>query len=131
MTDRHIDLDDIDRIKSGQKAEPAAEQPLEDFDNPESGGKEGYRFWGWQRLPEMLQNFTGQFGPRMRMNSNEFLPEDTMRHFRTSQREFLLAWRSLIDRQLERLDAQAEFDSARAEATYEDGTIKIQVEEVD
>ncbi len=130
MTDRHIDLDDIDRMKSGQKAESAAEQPLDDFDNPESRGKDGYRFWGWQRLPEMLRDFSGQFGPKMRMNSSDVLPEDTMRHLRTSQREFLLAWRSLIDRQLERLSAQEEFDQARAEAKNGDVTLKVEVEEI-
>jgi hypothetical protein len=121
MSDPHIDIEDFETSYSYD--EPEIEFEAIDDDRH----SKGYNFWGFQRLPEMFRDFSDRFGSFSRQSPDDFIPEEARQRFRNSQREFLLGWRSIIDQQLEKLDAREQFERARS---GEDGdSSKIKVEE--
>ncbi|MEI7553782.1 hypothetical protein [Candidatus Chlorohelix sp.] len=122
MSDQHIDIDDLDN----PKASSPKEQVFDDYDSGDT-----YRFWGFERMPEMVRDFSDKIAFRVRDATDEVIPEDARRLFRNSQREFLLGWRKLIDYQLERIRTQEELERSRRARTQEssDTSIKIEIEE--
>ena len=123
MNDPHIDLDEIDSGEAGPRM--GATTPL--------GGNGPFEAGSYD-MGSVFANMTRQF----QRWSNDFslLPTDTARHLRASQREFLMAWRSLIDHSLERLERQDMRDTLREDTNLGGETIgrgaeKIQVEEIE
>ena len=121
MNDPHIDLDEIDSAMPGNGPIPSPD-PTEPF---ETGGYD---------MGSVFANMTRQF--QRWGNDFSLLPTDTARHLRASQREFLMAWRSLIDHSLERLERQDMRDELKAESNLRGdnvgrGAEKIEVEEID
>jgi hypothetical protein len=139
MSDIHIDIDDVDNtIPSPDKASQTKQADNIEVEFEESDDRQNrYRFWGWQRLPEMFsdflsrsnQNFSGFSGRdkpfgrmglnevEMRQRVDEMIPEEARQYFRTAQRQFLLGWRALINQQLQKLDAEEELYRARKESS--------------
>ncbi|MBM3127599.1 MAG: hypothetical protein FJ009_03085 [Chloroflexi bacterium] len=56
------------------------------------------------------------FRKEMKEGRGEMFPEEFRMHRRAAQREMLLAWRSLLDARIEKLD-QAEKEKSTAKAT--------------
>ncbi|HEX2911214.1 MAG TPA: hypothetical protein VH186_10430 [Chloroflexia bacterium] len=139
MNDPHIDIDEIDKPDQ-PGINPGSHGASSTFASEESGRGPGFgdflssmtgQFRRWQKsmTPSGLLGLGGEM---------EVLPEETIQHLRNSQREFLLAWRALIDSSLERLDRQEEREHLKAEARKSGHTVsqpgrstKIIVEEVD
>jgi hypothetical protein len=126
MSDPHIDIDEVEEIpinepeiKTGQ-----AKSTYDDFDAPPRARAGSYQVWGWERLPEMFSDLSRRFSLNMRQNSEDIFSDETKMRFRKAQREALLAFRSLIDDQLTRINAQEEIDEIRKSSG-----IKIEVEE--
>ena len=84
--DPHIDIDDLDNTPI---------KPATDESWAKSGIDPDYKFG---------DVFSG-LGRRLR-NRRSVLPIETARHLRASQREFLLACRSLIDHSLDHIERQ-------------------------
>jgi hypothetical protein len=148
MSDPHIDIDELEnevppatgasipREKAQANPNPASD-PARDFEDEDER-------WPLGSFGEMVANMNRQFrhlqdkfGGLGKPGDFEFVPPETRRHLRASQREFLLAWRSLIDFSLERLDRRDLRDELRHEANVSGtaetmrGSNKIIVEEVD
>lgn len=124
MSERHIDLDDMDNSIPKARATGPANGPdpasVDDFATASES------VWGSARrgaFPDVFRFFQERAS---RANPfDQFVPRDARQHFRSSQREFLLGWRSLIDYALERLDEQ---ETRPVPSTNPN---KIVVEEVD
>jgi hypothetical protein len=131
MATKHIDLDAEDNSKQTTSKDEEFEVEVE-FEEDETSNKGNkYRFWGFQNFPDMLNDFMknpqktmseffGRTSPdweansvKMRQRMDEMFPEDTRKHFREAQRQMLLGWRDLIDKQLQKLDSEDEFYRAR------------------
>ncbi len=124
MSDQHIDIDGSVEPKSssaGTGASAADEMDFEDY-----GPNRATMF------SDIFRRFRGRPGFGLGENPlEEFLPAEAREHFRTSQREFLLGWRSLIDRALERIDLDNERQGQVPPASANPNPNKIIVEEVD
>ncbi len=123
MSDPHIDIDEIDAAASmgtqpGQSREPGIGNTVES----------GYD------MGNLFTNMTRQF--QRWGNDFSLLPPETSRHLRASQREFLLAWRSMIDNTLEKLERQDMRDQLKndpdlAGGNFRRGAQKIEVEDIE
>src|SRR4051794_12593226 len=112
MSDRHIDLDDIDN--SVPKARPTGPANAPDPASADDFATANESIWG-SASRGALPNVFRFFQDRARTNPfDQFIPSDARQHFKSSQREFLLGWRSLIDLALERLDDQQVNSSSSA-----------------
>ncbi len=145
MNDPHIDIDEIDSTEglSGAAANPAASPTPAAFeDDAEWMGGTGQGPVGFS-MPDMFSTMTQQFRrwqervtPGFGRSEFELVPPETVRHLRASQREFLMAWRSLIDSSLQRIERQEQRDQLRTETQMSSdgpsrGNHKIIVEEFD
>jgi hypothetical protein len=133
MADKHIDVDaDAPKKNENPNTNKDAEFEVEvEFEEEPANKNNKYRFWGFQNFPDMLndfmknpqktmQDFFGRGQPdwdsggvKMRQRMDEVFPEDSRKYFREAQRQMLLGWRDLIDKQLQRLDSEEEFYRAR------------------
>ena len=120
MNDPHIDLDEIDAGVANPQSKPGENEP----ENPHPYEATGYDFGNlFATMTRQFQHWTEDFN---------LLPTETAKHLRASQREFLLAWRSLIDHSIERLDRQdTRGENRPANGTNVGNSNKIQVEEFD
>lgn len=140
MSDPHIDIDEIDTRGTSAKKESGRPIPNEEWD----GRTETDRVTEGYNAGDMFSNMSQQFRrwqermmPGAGMGNNGdfgLIPNEATRHLRNSQREFLLAWRSLIDSSLERLERQDLREQIRNEADISPdaprrGSNKIVVEE--
>lgn len=146
MNDPHIDIDEIDNSfkntepRRGGEVPPASStQPGQTADfgtdnfRPASGYNPAEMFSG---MAQQFRRWQEQSGFGFGRTGFGFVPPETIRHLRASQREFLLAWRSFIDYSLERLEQQELRDQVRAEAEMTGAgsprtANKIIVEEID
>lgn len=127
MSDPHIDIDEVDN-------------PQSSFNNTAAGGTtNGFN-------PNLNDFATGFFSflDRFRNQSGfgmgtgfDPIPYESRKHFRSSQREFLLGWRTLIDENIRRLDERDLRDSVQHESEPVTGSpqrgssVKIEVEEIE
>lgn len=132
MTDPHIDIDDVDNPDSASNNVAAAGGGA-GSDNGFGTGPNFTEFaTGFFNFVERFRNQSG-FGSG---NGFDPLPYESRKHFRNSQREFLLGWRTVIDDTIRRLDERDIRDNLRHTSeplsTYERGTgTKIEVEEIE
>ena len=149
MSDPHIDIDDLENEAPPATGGAIPHEKAHANPNPAQGATRDFEdedeHWPLGNFGEMVANMNRQFrhwqdkfGAGLgRPGDLEFIPPETRRHLRASQREFLLAWRSLIDFSLERLDRRDLRDELRHEANVSGkaetmrGSNKIIVEEVD
>jgi hypothetical protein len=128
MNDPHIDIDEIDN--------PQATPPVSHETEAGSLPKEPAGGFGFGDLLGTLSQQAGRWQDRLNAGAGlgldlHIVPPETKKHLRSSQREFLLAWRALIDNSLERLDRQEQAEAARSNRPAREPTkpAKIQVEE--
>ena len=134
MTDPHIDIDDVDNpdLTSNDKV-AAPDEAVGGGDNQFGTGPNFAEFTtGFFNFLERFRNQSG-FGT---VNGFDPLPYESRKHFRNSQREFLLGWRTVLDDALRRMDERDTRDNLRRASeplsTYERGTgTKIEVEEIE
>jgi hypothetical protein len=125
---KHVDLD---AEAKKPKNEDEFEVEVEFEDDVAPGNNNKYRFWGFQSFPEMfgdfmknpqktLNDFFGRSpanwetgGVKMRQRMDEMLPEESRQYFRESQKQWLLGWRDMIDKQLQRIEQEEELYRAR------------------
>ncbi len=150
MNDPHIDIDEGEEVqipkaqaeipKAAPSSKPRPKPRYEDEDEDEDDMPMNFGGSVWDMFSSASQQFRrwqDQMMPGMgRFGDSEFIPNETVQHLRSSQREFLLAWRSLIDSSLERLDKREVREELRREANLtEEGPArranKIVVEEVE
>lgn len=131
MTDPHIDIDEID---NSQSIPPASDDTNNTGERPkEPAGGFGFNDL-LKRLGERANRWQDRFtnaGSRLGMDMH-VIPPEAKKHLISSQREFLLAWRSLIDLSLEKLNREEEREDARSHpaASGEPSKVeKIQIEE--
>lgn len=119
MSDRHIDLDEIDNAKANpvNSTPGRADFVAEDDFEPASNRSRPFG--------NVFRQFMNRSNPL-----DEVLPPEARRHFRASQRELLLGWRSIIDQALTRLDKQDARDNIPP-AQPNANPNKIIVEEMD
>jgi hypothetical protein len=132
MSDPHIDLDDIDNTIPKARAEGPASGP-----DPSSAGADDFDANStWRAAGRFGANVFSDFARRFQGRSgfgtgggpfDEFFPKEARQHFRASQREWLLGWRTLIDSAIERLDER----EAREQNPPSGDPNKIIVEEID
>src|SRR4051794_4456287 len=109
MNDPHIDIDEID---NPQPAPGSGDSGANTPPKEPAGG------WGFSDLLERMSHQAGRWqdrlnaGARMGMDMH-IMPPEVKKHMISSQREFLLAWRALIDFSLEKLDGQEQPETAR------------------
>jgi hypothetical protein len=60
------------------------------------------------RVPEEVRQHARQAREEVRESMKSFLPPEFWEHGRKARREMLLAWRSMIDAALERMDKKEE-----------------------
>ncbi|MBN9390681.1 MAG: hypothetical protein J0I20_21810 [Chloroflexi bacterium] len=131
MHDPHIDIDEIDNPQDNTGASGdsgTGERP-----------KEPARGYGLNDLLERFSERATRWQDRFNASTRRgldmhIMPPETRKHLVSSQREFLLAWRSLIDFSLERLDREEEREAARphnegADPDLSSKAEKIQIEE--
>ena len=130
MNDPHIDIDEIDN------PQPTAPE-LGDSTLP----KEPAGGFGFTDLLERMGQQASRWQDRLTAGAKmgldmHIVPPEAKKHMLSSQREFLLAWRALIDYSLEKLENQEQREAAKA-ARQSQGqaeppkATKIQVEEYD
>ena len=108
--DPHIDIDEIDNYQEnsqGSGDSGTAERP-----------KEPARGYAFGDLLEYLGEQANRWQDRLNVGARRgrdmhIMPPETKKHLLSSQREFLLAWRALIDYSLERIDREEEHETAR------------------
>lgn len=128
MNDPHIDIDEIDNPQAMPPGSNEAEagnlpkEPAGGFGFSDLLGTMSQQASRWQ---ERL-NAGARFGLDLHI-----VPPEAKKHLLSSQREFLLAWRALIDYSIEKLDQQEQRDAARSTRPAQDPpkATKIQVEE--
>jgi hypothetical protein len=130
MSDPHIDIDDGENPPpKGEQAKATSNTDGIGFDDPDQNGSGPGNYSGFSDIFRRFRNKSG-FGAG-RESLDEVFPPEARQHFRASQREFLLGWRNIIDRNLERL---AQYDERDSQTSPEKPTSKpdrIVVEEVD
>ncbi|MDB5081004.1 MAG: hypothetical protein JWP00_2928 [Chloroflexi bacterium] len=128
MSDPHIDIDEID---NPQAVPPGVNEAATDGLPKEPAGGFG--------LSDLLATMSQQAsrwqerinaGTKMGLDLH-IIPPEAKKHLISSQREFLLAWRALIDYSLEKLDTQEQREAAREQGPTQapPKATKIQVEE--
>lgn len=123
MNDPHIDIDEID---NPQPAPGAGDSGTDTPPKEPAGG------WGFSDLLERMSQQAGRWQDRLNAGARlgmdmHIMPPEVKKHMVSSQREFLLAWRALIDYSLEKLDSQ---EPRPAKPAAEPPKVtKIQVEE--
>ena len=131
MNDPHIDIDEIDN----QETIPPASGDSGSNEQP----KEPAAGFGFSDLLERIGERAGRWQDRLNAGAKlgldmHIIPPEAKKHMISSQREFLLAWRALIDYSLERLNREEVREpSAQNNPSTPDVTPKvekIQVEEV-
>ncbi len=128
MNDPHIDIDEIDN--------PQAVPPVSHEAEAGSLPKEPAGGFGLGDLLGTLSQQASRWQDRLNTGTRlgldlHIVPPEAKKHMLSSQREFLLAWRALIDYSLERLDRQEQHEAARAHRPAHDPPkpAKIEVEE--
>ncbi len=130
MSDRHIDIDDL----NNNPAPAMGGATFSTSDAPKMNADEDI---DWEEVGRERASFNPfrSFGGRgFNLGANpleEVLPREARQHFRASQREFLLGWRSLIDRAISRIDNRDERDEEIRPATSGTNPNKIVIEEID
>lgn len=131
MHDPHIDIDEIDN--SPEASEPSGDSGMNE--RPKEPAR-GYAFGDLlERLGEQANRWQDRLNATARRNLDmHIMPPETRKHMLLSQREFLLAWRALIDYSLEKLDREEEREAARPHSQGASPDLsakaeKIQIEE--
>lgn len=132
MSDPHIDIDDIDNLKPN--AAPAQETG-NSTDTPRFSGPDDFDWEevdrGSRRNNNPFRFFQERAGFGLGTGALEdLLPDEARQHFRTSQREFLLGWRTVLDRAIQRIDNRDERDQEIPRASNSNPN-KIIIEELD
>jgi hypothetical protein len=70
--------------------------------------KKSYRRHFEDEMPEEVREHFREARKELRESMKEFLPPGFIEHRKKARREMLLAWRSLIDSALERMDEKKE-----------------------
>jgi len=129
MNDPHIDIDDLDSVqaKTGPSQSEAKDYLNQAKYEPEMDWETESRFGSagggvFKRLRDQAGFGMGSGG------LDDLFPGEAREHFRASQREFLLGWRTLIDRAISRID---EREQRVPSATPGANPNKIIVEEID
>ena len=109
MNDPHIDIDEIDNPQT--VPEPGDSGPGNPPKEPATG-------WGFNDLLERMGQQASRWQDRLNAGARlgldmHIVPPEAKKHMISSQREFLLAWRSLIDFSLEKLDLQEQREVAK------------------
>lgn len=129
MNDPHIDIDDIDSVKASTgPSQPGAKDYMNEAKyEPEMDWENEGRFGSSN--PSVFKRLRDQVGFGMGSGGlDELFPGEAREHFRASQREFLLGWRTLIDRAISRID---EREQRVPPANPGGNSNKIVVEEID
>ena len=113
--DPHIDIDELDDPLPAAPApfsstsSTSSDPQATDWDSGEPAGllSMGDTFY---MLLKQMRAWQERVTPG---NSRSFIPGRINKHLRAAQREFLLAWRGLIDLSLERLDRQEQEEQAQ------------------
>jgi hypothetical protein len=127
MNDPHIDIDEIDN--------PDTIPPASDDSGPKERPKEPAGGFGFSDLLERMGERANRWQDRLNAGAKmgldmHIIPPEAKKHMISSQREFLLAWRALIDYSLERLNREEERVAAAPDKPDETPKVeKIQVEE--
>lgn len=133
MNDPHIDIDEIDN--------PAQIPPASGDAGKNERPKEPAGGFGFgdllERLGERANRWQDRLNAGARMGLDmHLIPPEAKKHLISSQREFLLAWRALIDASLERLNREEANENEAAKPQTQAATApetskveKIQVEE--
>ncbi|MEI6043804.1 MAG: hypothetical protein WCS37_05375 [Chloroflexota bacterium] len=129
MSDPHIDIEDVENPTPQKDTAKADNTRGADFDDTTKVG------WGsdsYKGLPNIFRRWWEKSGSGDNRKAFEevFTPE-ARQHFRASQREFLLGWRNIIDRSLERLAQQDVPNSHPSSEKTTSKAEKIVVEEID
>ncbi len=134
MTDPHIDIDDVDNPDLASNSNVAAADEAVGSGNNEFGTGPNFTEFaaGFFNFVERFRNQSG-FGTGSGFDP---LPFESRKHFRNSQREFLLGWRTVIDDAIRRMDERDTRDNLRHTSeplsSYERGAAtKIEVEEIE
>ncbi len=108
--DPHIDIDEIDGpLPAAAPTSSTVADPSEpDWTSGEPAGllSMGDAFY---QLLKQLRAWQARLTPG---DSHSFIPDRVNHHLRSAQREFLLAWRGLIDLALERIAQQEQAEAA-------------------
>ncbi len=127
MNDLHIDIDEIDN----QETIPPASGESGSNERP----KEPAGGFGFGDLLERIGERANRWQDRMNAGTRlgldmHIIPPEAKKHLISSQREFLLAWRALIDYSLERLNREEAREAAAPDKPDETPKVeKIQVGE--
>ncbi len=110
MNDPHIDIDDIDN--------PQAVPPVSDTADTGSLPKEPAGGFGFSDLLGTMAQRANRWQDRLNAGARlgldmHVVPPEAKKHLLSSQREFLLAWRALIDYSLEKLETQEQREAAK------------------
>lgn len=136
MTDPHINLDDVSSTSSsytsGATGSTADDIPVGNSE-PASFGPNLNDFVGG--FINMVERLRSQAGIGLG-SSFDPLPYESRKHFRASQREFLLGWKAAIDDAIHRIDERELRDNIKRESekVSPSGTgkgVKIEVEEIE
>lgn len=131
MNDPHIDIDEIDN--------PSEIPPASGDSGTNERPKEPAGGFGFsdllERMGERANRWQNRFNAGAKLGLDmHIIPPEAKKHMLSSQREFLLAWRALIDHSLEKITKEEEREAAKPQSTAvaTEETIKvekIQVEE--
>src|SRR5690349_1498461 len=110
MNDPHIDIDEIDN--------PATIPPASGDSGPNERPKEPAAGFGFgdllERMSERANRWQDRFSAGAKMGLDmHIIPPEAKKHMISSQREFLLAWRALIDYSIERLNREEERETPK------------------
>lgn len=132
MTDPHINLDEVSSTGSSFNVGingNATDIPVGNADPASFGPNLNDFVSGFVNMVERLRNQAGvglgsAFDP---------LPYDSRKHFRNSQREFLLGWKAAIDDAIRRIDEREVRDNIKQDSDKANGSkgVKIEVEEIE
>jgi hypothetical protein len=122
MTDRHIDIDEIDNARANTETNSTSGSA--DF---VQSGPTGWEPRPGRRFEGMLRRMANR--PHLSNPLNQVLPVEARRHFRASQREMLMGWRSIIDQAINRLNKEDAKDNIPPGERVDPN--KIYIEDVD
>lgn len=110
MNDPHIDIDEIDN--------PGTVPPAPGDSGPNERPKEPAAGFGLsdllERMGERANRWQDRFNAGAKLGLDmHIIPPEAKKHMISSQREFLLAWRALIDYSIERLNREEERESPK------------------
>lgn len=131
MNDPHIDIDDIDNPQAAPSG--SGDSGAGNVSKEPAGG------FGFSDLLGTMAQQASRWQDRLNAGTKlgldiHIVPPEAKKHMLSSQREFLLAWRALIDYSLEKLENQEQREAARPHpapkpASEPPKVTKIQVED--